>query len=233
VGSSAVFIRNTLALNDTGVGLFTNAPILFVENAMIENFVQVEALSGALQLGGHSTAGPPASDGSAADNPHAGHSSDSEGENSPWPTFTELAGGPIWSIGGQGNYWSDYSGYDANDDGVGDQPYRPEPAFAGALSDNPNLRLFQFTLAQEAIDVASEMFPVYQYDPVLEDTAPLMAAPGPALPEAEGMNGSLLAISIVLVAAALVVVQFAFDFDPVEALLRRGKRLAGLTGGAS
>ena len=129
---------------------------------------------------------------------------------------------------------SDYNGYDADGDGVGDQAYRPEPAFAGALADNPTLRLFQFTLAQEALDMAAEMFPVYRYDPVIEDSAPLMTAPGPALPDERGINGALLLISILLLALAAAVVQFTLDVDPLEALFRQGKRAVGrLTGGAS
>jgi nitrous oxidase accessory protein len=230
-GASAVFMNNTLALNDTGVGLFSNAPIVFVENAMIENFVQVQALSGALDVGGHSsgTASTPPAVGA---NSHAGHTGETAADPST-SSSGQLPEGPVWSIGGRGNYWSDYSGYDADGDGVGDQPYRPQPAFAGALSDNPNLRLFQFTLAQEAIDMASDMFPVYRYDPVIEDSAPLMTPPVPAVPDEGGMNASLLALSVVLLAAAAAVLQFVYDLDPVEALLRWRKRVVGATGGSS
>jgi nitrous oxidase accessory protein len=214
IGATATFIHNTLALNDTGIGLFSNAPITFIENAMIENIVQVEALSGALGLG--STQGMAGA---------------TEGQTAAPPAQADA---PVWSLGGRGNYWSDYNGYDADGDGVGDQAYRPEPAFAGALADNPTLRLFQFTLAQEALDMAAEMFPVYRYDPVIEDSAPLMTAPGPALPDERGTNGALLLISILLLALAAAVVQFTLDIDPLEALFRQGKRAVGhLTGGAS
>jgi nitrous oxidase accessory protein len=56
-GATAVFLNNTLALNDVGLGLYPNAPITFVSNAMIENMVQVEAVSGALALGAEHAAG--------------------------------------------------------------------------------------------------------------------------------------------------------------------------------
>src|SRR3990170_3730477 len=42
VGATAVFMRNLYAFNDTGLGLMSNAPITFVENAMIDNAVQVQ-----------------------------------------------------------------------------------------------------------------------------------------------------------------------------------------------
>jgi nitrous oxidase accessory protein len=212
VGATAVFVNNLFALNDTGLGLMTSAPITFVQNAMIENAVQVESLGGDLMgmTMGQSTAAPAAS----------------------MPSNSGTAGTPgrvaIWSLGGRGNYWSDYTGYDADGDGVGDRAYLPEPAFAGAMEDSPTLRLFQFTIAQEAIDMASKLFPIYRYDPVIEDSAPLMSPPGPALPKENGLNGGLLALSILLIALSVAVLQVAFDIDPVRALLRQGRRAGGL-----
>lgn len=232
IGATATFIHNTLALNDTGIGLFSNAPITFIENAMIENIVQVEALSGALGLSSAHQTTPPTTSNSPGETDHPGH----EGSASaPVAAAADAqATGPTWALGGRGNYWSDYNGYDANGDGVGDQAYRPEPAFAGALADNPTLRLFQFTLAQQALDMAADMFPVYQYDPVIEDDAPLMTAPGPALNDAQGTNGGMLLVSILLLTLAAALVQFILDFDPLEALFRQGKRAVGyFTGGAS
>ena len=229
IGASATFMNNLFALNDTGVGVSTNAPITFVENAMIENTVQVESLGGNLLAAVHGgTAQTPGAAGASAHQAHAATETAGSGQ------LSAATGRAVWSIGGRGNYWSDYAGYDADGDGVGDQAYRPEPAFAGALADNPTLRLFQFTLAQEALDMAAEMFPVYQYDPVIEDSTPLMAAPGPALPDARGTNGGLLLVSLLLLALAAAILQFSLGFDPVEALFRRGRRAVSyLTGGAS
>jgi nitrous oxidase accessory protein len=235
-GATATFLNNTFALNDTGVGLMTNAPITFVENAMIENTVQVEALGGAL-FGGevadtHTGVTTPPAAGISGD--HAGHGGQAAAESPPTGLATgSVATGAVWSIGGRGNYWSDYRGYDADGDGVGDRAYRPEPAFVGAMADNPTLRLFQFTLAQQALDMAADMFPVYQYDPVIEDSAPLMSAPGPALPDERGTNGGLLLISILLIALAAGVAQFTLDIDPFDALARQGKRAVGLLKGVA
>ncbi len=36
-------------------------------------------------------------------------------------------GSNTWSSGGQGNYWSDYTGIDANENGIGDTPYLVSP----------------------------------------------------------------------------------------------------------
>lgn len=205
-GATAVFMRNLFALNDTGLGLMSSAPITFVENAMIENTVQVEALGGDLASDVMSELHP----GMADAGPTMRASSD-----------------PVWSIGGRGNYWSDYNGYDTDGDGVGDRPYRPEPYFAGALDDHPTLRLFQFTVAQQALDMAAEMFPVYQYSPVIEDRAPLMEPPGPALGDEGGLNGGLLVVSVLFLGLAVALLQVAFDIDPVGWVLRGGKRLIG------
>jgi nitrous oxidase accessory protein len=198
-GATATFIRNLIALNDTGIGIFPNAPITFVENAMIENTVQVEAMSGSL---------------ASIDQGSTDTSTAPSGE-------TAAQAGAVWA----GNYWSDYKGHDGDGDGIGDQPYRPEPGFAGSMKDHPILRLFQFTVAQQAIDMAAEMFPVFQYNPVMEDSQPLMEPLGPALPGRDnGVNTPLLITGILLLGLALAVLQLASDFDPIGSLVGGARR---------
>jgi len=226
IGATATFIHNTLALNDTGISLFSNAPITFIENAMIENIVQVEALSGALGLGSTQVATPPSTSSTSAVTDHSAHGG-SGSVPAAGPSESQ-PGGPVWALGGKGNYWSDYNGYDADGDGVGDHAYRPEPAFAGALADNPTLRLFRFTLAQEALDMAAEMFPVYQYDPVIEDSAPVMSAPGPALPKDGSFNTGLLVVSLLLLVLAGAVLQAFLDVDAARLFDGVVRRLSGL-----
>lgn len=184
VGATAILRKNVVALNDTGVGITSNSPITFVENAMIDNIVQVKATSGAGRaLGDHG--GGVAIGSTADDKPGA------------------APRGAVWASNGRGNYWSDYRGFDEDGDGVGDQPYQPRPAFAGRLDDNETLQFFQFTPAQQALDLAADMFPVYRYDAVIEDGAPLMRPPaGAGLQSSEGMNARLLAASIALLAGA-------------------------------
>lgn len=209
VGATATFMNNLFALNDTAVGLMTNAPITFVNNAVIENMVSVEALSGSLNTahGGAPTPGQATTPGST----------DRRAE---------------WAIAGRGNYWSDYRGYDRDGDGVGDVPYRPEPPFLGAMKESPDLKAFRFTLAQQALDTAARMFPVYRYDPVIEDAGPLMSPPGPALPAENGVNVTLLATSALLLLLAGAVLVAVLDFDPMR-LLGRRTRLGWSSGGGT
>jgi len=226
---SATFIRNTFALNDTGLGMMSNAPITFVDNAMIENTVQVKALGGDLgsHLGSeHGAAAPGAGSGSSTSG-HSGHGSTPE---QPTPPVGSRPDAAVWTSDGRGNYWSDYKGYDADGDGIGDAPYKPEPPFAGALEDNETLRLFQHTLAQQAIDVAADMFPVYRYSAVIEDSGPLMSPPGPALPRHQGLNQEMLIVSGLLVVLACVVLQAILDIDLAAVLRIRPRRAAGAGG---
>ncbi|HLC28280.1 MAG TPA: NosD domain-containing protein [Dehalococcoidia bacterium] len=226
-GASATFIRNLLALNDTGIGLFPNAPITFVENALVENTVQVEAISGALASGlAHGAVTTDAGSGSPAGE-HGGHEA-----NAPSTSTGARNPAPVWTIDGRGNYWSDYNGYDAGGDGVGDAPYAPRPPFAGALSDHDTLRLFQFTIAQQAIDVAANMFPLYQYNAVIQDSGPLMQPPGPALQKDGALNGGLLVVSLLLLVLAGAVLQAFLDLDAARLFGDAVRRLPGLQGGS-
>ncbi len=95
-----------------------------------------------------------------------------------------------WSEGGIGNYWSDYAGFDANGDGVGDIPYRSERLFESLMDENPELRLFLFSPSAMAIDFAAKAFPGVRPETKLEDTAPLISPiHSEYLPQLEQMTG--------------------------------------------
>lgn len=81
--------------------------------------------------------------------------------------------GNIWAVDGLGNYWSDYVGYDANDDSLGDIPYRAEKLFENLADTRPALRFFIYSPASQAIDLAGSAFPSLRPDPRLIDEAPI------------------------------------------------------------
>ena len=85
-GTTAIFRRNLFALNDVGVALTSNSPITFVENAVIDNMVQVKAMS---------------ADAAATLRAHDGATGGAPGQ--------EGGTRAVWSSNGRGNYWSDSS----------------------------------------------------------------------------------------------------------------------------
>ncbi|MCC6944613.1 MAG: nitrous oxide reductase family maturation protein NosD [Thermomicrobiales bacterium] len=88
-----------------------------------------------------------------------------------------------WAVDGHGNYWSDYAGYDADRDGVGDLPYTSQQLFESLVGDYPELRLFSYSPASMAIDFAAEAFPSFRPQVKFEDPSPLMKpAASPLLP---------------------------------------------------
>jgi nitrous oxidase accessory protein len=79
-----------------------------------------------------------------------------------------------WSEHGRGNWWSEYKGYDANDDGVGDIPFRVDGVMDAVLQRTPLAQAFLYTPAHLALEAAARMFPLSRREPVLVDAAPLM-----------------------------------------------------------
>ena len=125
-----------------------------------------------------------------------------------------------WSEVGRGNYWSDYAGYDADNNGVGDVPYQAQSLFEDLLAKHPELRLFQLSPATDAIDLAARAFPLFQPRPKMTDEHPLMAPP--VLPAVPGLTpaplAANLAASLAMLAAAALVLLFA---------VRRPRRTTG------
>jgi nitrous oxidase accessory protein len=78
-----------------------------------------------------------------------------------------------WSSGGQGNYWSDYDGYDLDGNGVGDVPFHIRNLYERMESDLPRLRLYFDSPAARALVAAERAFPIIRTS-VERDEHPLM-----------------------------------------------------------
>lgn len=91
--------------------------------------------------------------------------------------------GLAWAESGRGNFWSDYAGYDADRDGVGDLPYRDEPLFESITDRYPILQFFRFSLGATALDLAARAVPLFRPEPRAIDPAPLVSpAAWPTVP---------------------------------------------------
>jgi nitrous oxidase accessory protein NosD len=84
--------------------------------------------------------------------------------------------GNKWFEDKKGNYWSDYVGYDENKDGIGDIPYLAESLFESFIDRYPNLKVFIFSPVSQAIEFASQAFPVMKPEPKVTDNYPLRRA---------------------------------------------------------
>ena len=74
-----------------------------------------------------------------------------------------------WSRDGRGNSWSQYRGYDADRDGIGDVPHRVEDAMDALVRRNPLVQAFLYTPAHLALEAAARMFPLFRQAPLLVD----------------------------------------------------------------
>ncbi len=81
-----------------------------------------------------------------------------------------------WSIAGRGNYWSDYLGWDRNDDGLGDVAYEPNDNVDRLLWLYPQVRLLMNSPSIEVLRWVQRAFPVVK-SPGVQDSHPLMKPP--------------------------------------------------------
>ncbi len=88
--------------------------------------------------------------------------------------------GNLWTVGDRGNYWSDYVGYDADGDGVGDIAYHADRLFESLVDRQAALRLFTYSPAAQAIELAARAFPFIKPQPKLVDARPRMAPAWPS-----------------------------------------------------
>ena len=105
-----------------------------------------------------------------------------------------------WTVEGSGNHWSDYAGYDADADGVGDVAYRIDDLFGDVSGRHPELLLLAGSPAARVVDAAADAFPAMRPDPRVVDDGPLVDPPLFPDPEA----GSARWGGMALVAAGLL-----------------------------
>jgi nitrous oxidase accessory protein len=109
-----------------------------------------------------------------------------------------------WAVGGRGNYWSDYTGFDLAGDGIGDVPYQRTDMLEDLAARQPALQAFLFTPAHHALEAASRLVPLVRTAPVVADPSPLMRPPvSPRAPASPPRGLSLLWTSLGLLTGAL------------------------------
>lgn len=113
-----------------------------------------------------------------------------------------------WTVNDSGNYWSDYAGYDADGDGLGDMAYRSDRLFENLMEKHPDLRLFLYSPAANAIEFAATAFPLVKPKPKMTDerplTAPIIPAQAPPLPLPENKGWGFLALALVGLAVGII-----------------------------
>lgn len=128
--------------------------------------------------------------------------------NSFWENVEQVAisgGGLLGKSVWRGNFWSDYTGFDANNDGAGDLAYQAERFFDGMIDREPYLRMLLYSPAAQAIEFAGAAFPIVRPEPKFTDASPRIeptAIPEFATPSRAGASGMFIAsIAILLIGA--------------------------------
>lgn len=81
-----------------------------------------------------------------------------------------------WSVDGRGNYWSDNPAFDLDDDGIADQPYRPNDLVDQIVWRHPLAKLLLNSPAVQVLRWVQSEFPSLHPGGV-SDSAPLMSIP--------------------------------------------------------
>ncbi len=73
----------------------------------------------------------------------------------------------------EANYWSEYTGYDLDKDGIGDVPHRPVKLFSYIVSKTPESLVLLRSLFVDVINFSEKVSPVFTPDNLV-DTKPIM-----------------------------------------------------------
>jgi nitrous oxidase accessory protein len=72
-----------------------------------------------------------------------------------------------------GNFWSDYAGYDLDHNGIGDVPHRPMKLFSYVVSNTPESLVLLRSLFVDILNFSEKVSPIFTPENVV-DNAPLM-----------------------------------------------------------
>ena len=73
----------------------------------------------------------------------------------------------------ESNYWSGYTGYDLDRDGIGDIPFRPVNLFSYIVNRTPESIILLRSLFMDIIDFSEKVSPAFTPDKLI-DPSPLM-----------------------------------------------------------
>jgi nitrous oxidase accessory protein len=115
-----------------------------------------------------------------------------------------------WSENGRGNYWSDYDGYDMNEDGRGDVGQRVQDVYEYLEGNYPRLQIYLDSPAAKALAIAERTFPLFKESAEI-DRAPLMKPIGLHYPFATekrrlAVQAEVLGASLLMFAGALALI---------------------------
>ena len=68
------------------------------------------------------------------------------------------------------NYWSEYSGYDLDRDGIGDVPYRPVKLFSYVVNQTPETIILLRSLFIDLLNFSEKVSPVFTPDDLMDHT---------------------------------------------------------------
>lgn len=74
-----------------------------------------------------------------------------------------------------GNYWSDYTGYDLDKDGVGDVPYRPVKLFSYIVNKTPETIILLRSLFVDIMNFSERVSPVFTPDNLVDESPSMRA----------------------------------------------------------
>ncbi|MDH5598722.1 MAG: nitrous oxide reductase family maturation protein NosD, partial [Cyclobacteriaceae bacterium] len=73
----------------------------------------------------------------------------------------------------ENNYWSEYTGYDLNKDGIGDVPFRPVNLFSYVVNKTPEAIVLMRSLFVDIINFSEKVSPIFTPDNLM-DSKPQM-----------------------------------------------------------